>query len=63
VSRATKDLPTEIRYRWRPLGAQFGDALRSKPVDCLYIPDEYEFMQPALVTFLEAAVTPHLAVA
>jgi len=61
VSRATKDLPTEIRYRWRPLGAQFGDALDGKPVVCLHIPDDYEFMQPELVTLLEAAVTPHLA--
>jgi len=45
----------------RRLRSRFGDALRGKPVDCLYIPDEYEFMQPALVTLLEAGVTPHLA--
>lgn len=43
------------------LRARFGDALDDKPVICLHIPDDYEFMQPELVTLLEAAVTPHFA--
>lgn len=44
----------------RRLRARFGDTLAGKPVVCLHIPDDYEFMQPELVALLEAAVTPHL---
>ena len=45
----------------RRLHERFGDALVDKPVVCLHIADDYEFMQPELLTLLEAAVTPHLA--
>jgi len=36
------------------------DALQSKPVHVLDIPDEYRFMAPELVEMLEVAVTPIL---
>jgi predicted protein tyrosine phosphatase len=42
------------------LRTKFGDALDGKPVVCLHIPDDYEFMQPELVAQLQAAVLPHL---
>ncbi len=34
---------------------------RSKPIVCLYIPDEYELMEPALIQALQKSVAPHLA--
>lgn len=45
----------------RRLREKFADELRKKPVICLHIPDNYQFMQPELVTLLEATVKPHLA--
>ncbi|MCC6820207.1 MAG: protein tyrosine phosphatase [Verrucomicrobia subdivision 3 bacterium] len=50
------------RKHLRRLRAKFAAELANKPVVCLQIPDAYEFMQPELVTLLQAAMTPHLAV-
>lgn len=40
---------------------RFGKHLRDKRVVCLDIPDDYEFMDPQLVSLLEAKVERHLA--
>jgi predicted protein tyrosine phosphatase len=45
----------------RRLRAKFADELMSKPVICLHIPDDSQFMQPELVALLQATVTTHLA--
>lgn len=45
----------------RRLRAKFADELAIKPVICLHIPDDYQFMQPELVALLQASVSPHLA--
>lgn len=45
----------------RRLREKFADELAGKPVVCLHIPDDYQFMQPELVALLQAAVPPHLA--
>lgn len=42
------------------LTKRFGDHLRNKRLVVLDIPDEYEFMEPALVRILERKVSPHL---
>jgi len=42
------------------LRRRFGPHLRHAKVVCLDIPDDYEFMDEALVGRLEAAVGPHL---
>lgn len=42
------------------LTAQFGTSLRGKRVACLDIPDNYEYMQPALVELLLAKVPKYL---
>ena len=42
------------------LAARFQGHLNGKRVICLDIPDEYEYMQPALVRLLEAKVGPYL---
>ena len=42
------------------LNQRFGPQLRGKRVVCLDIPDDYGFMDPALVTLLEARVPRHL---
>jgi predicted protein tyrosine phosphatase len=44
----------------RRLGEKFPDELAAKRVVCLNIPDDYQFMQPELITLLQAAVAPHL---
>jgi predicted protein tyrosine phosphatase len=44
----------------RRLRDKFADELAAKPVICLHIPDEYQFMQPELVELLHATVPPHL---
>jgi predicted protein tyrosine phosphatase len=43
------------------LRAKFPDALAGKPLLCLRIPDDYGFMDPALVRLLEARVAAALA--
>jgi predicted protein tyrosine phosphatase len=45
----------------RRLREKFAGELAKKPVVCLHIPDDFQFMQPELVAVLMAAVTPHLA--
>jgi predicted protein tyrosine phosphatase len=42
------------------LSARFKPHLAGKRVVCLGIPDNYQFMQPALVKLLRIKVTPHL---
>lgn len=42
------------------LGKRFRKSLGSRRVVCLDIPDDYEFMDPALVELLKRKVTPHL---
>jgi predicted protein tyrosine phosphatase len=42
------------------LSAQFKPQLAGKRVLCLNIPDNYKFMDPALIKLLQAKVTPHL---
>jgi len=42
------------------LRKRFRDALNGKRVICLDIPDEYGFMEPALVDLLEARMARHL---
>ena len=44
----------------RRLKEKFAAQLKGKPVICLNIPDNYDFMQPELVELLEALVIPHL---
>ena len=41
------------------LQRRFRDALNGKRVICLDIPDDYEFMEPALVRLLEAQMARH----
>lgn len=42
------------------LRKRFRDALNGKRVICLDIPDEYDFMEPALIDLLEARMARHL---
>ena len=42
------------------LSAQFKPQLQGKRVVCLNIPDNYKFMEPALVKLLQSKVTPLL---
>ena len=49
----------EKRHR-NKLHAMFKDLYESKRIVCLFIPDEYEFMQPELVKLLQAKVEPYL---
>lgn len=44
----------------RRLESKFPEALAGKRVVCLNIPDDYQFMQPELITLLQAAVPPFL---
>ncbi len=44
----------------RRLRERFSDELVGKRVVCLNIPDDFQFMQPELVTLLESAVPPCL---
>ncbi len=50
----------EKRHRAR-LAARFRHQLGGKKIVCLDIPDDYAFMEPALVALLEKKVGPHLA--
>ena len=42
------------------LSKRFRKSMGSRRVVCLDIPDDYEFMDPALVELLKRKVTPHL---
>ncbi len=50
----------EKRHR-NKLHTMFKDLYHLRRIVCLYIPDEYEFMQPELVRLLEQKVNPYLA--
>ena len=39
---------------------KFGDNLTDRPLHCLDIPDDYEFMDPELVRLLEVRVQRYL---
>jgi predicted protein tyrosine phosphatase len=43
----------------RRLREKFAEELTEKRVICLNIPDDFQFMQPELVTLLQSAVPPH----
>lgn len=45
------------------LRAKFPEALAGRPLVCLHIPDEYGFMDEALIALLRERVTPHLGLA
>ncbi len=40
--------------------AKYRSALKGKRLICLHIPDEYDFMDPALIQVLKAKVPQHL---
>lgn len=40
---------------------RFEDIYQRKRIVCLYIPDEYDYMDPELVRLLVERVEPHLA--
>lgn len=42
------------------LREQFSEALAEKPLICLHIPDDYQFMDPELVDLLTARVGGHI---
>ena len=41
---------------------QFGEALADKPLICLHIPDDFQFMDPDLVELLKSRVGEHIDV-
>jgi predicted protein tyrosine phosphatase len=49
----------EKKHRAR-LSREFGAILKGKKVVCLDIPDDFEFMDPALVRLLQKGVSKHL---
>ena len=49
----------ERRHR-NVIRERFEDLYRRKRIVCLYIPDEYDFMDPVLVGLLTERVPPHL---
>lgn len=49
----------EKRHRMR-LEEKFREKIAGKPVVCLYIPDDYAYMDEALVDRLRGAVAPHI---
>jgi predicted protein tyrosine phosphatase len=46
----------------RILSEKFGEALNGKTVICLRIPDNYRYMEPALIEDLKAALSGHVQV-
>lgn len=44
----------------RRLREKFGEAIVGKPIICLHIPDEYQFMDERLIERLREAVPPNL---
>lgn len=42
------------------LQRKFGDEVRQKRVVCLYIPDDYEYMDEELIDRLRGGVEPHV---
>jgi predicted protein tyrosine phosphatase len=41
------------RHHRSTIRKKFPDIYNSKKIVCLYIPDEYDFMQPELITILK----------
>jgi predicted protein tyrosine phosphatase len=39
---------------------KFPEAIRDKTIVCLHIPDDYEYLDPALVEELRAKLEPHI---
>ena len=39
---------------------KFKDLYQKKRIICLYIPDDYDYMDPVLIELLRESVTPHL---
>lgn len=72
ISRDTDHPVTPELLRWADLifvmerahrsklSAKFKSHLAGKRVVCLEIPDEFEYMEPALVTLLQTRVSRHL---
>ncbi len=50
----------EKRHKQR-LQQKFPEALAGKAVVCLFIPDDYEFMEPALISLLEEKMREHFS--
>ena len=46
----------------RSLEAQFADILSGKKLVCLNIPDDYAFMEPALIDLLKGTLSPHIEI-
>ena len=44
------------------LRAKFPEAIAGKKIICLHIPDDYEFMDPALIEVLKLKLRAHVAV-
>jgi predicted protein tyrosine phosphatase len=44
------------------LRAKFPEAIESKPVHCLRIPDDFEFMDEDLITMLKSSLSEYLTV-
>ena len=59
LSWADRVFVMEKSHRNR-LSRKFRDSLRGKVVTCLDIPDEFDFMEPALLRLLEQRLTPYL---
>jgi predicted protein tyrosine phosphatase len=51
IEWADKIVVMELKHK-KKLNTQFAAALRDKPIKCLGIPDNYEYMQPELVDIL-----------
>lgn len=51
----------EKRHR-NIIHSRFKEIYQRKRIICLYIPDEFEFMDPELIILLEEKVTPYLLV-
>lgn len=46
----------------KKLTARFAPELKGKRIVCLHIPDDYEYMAPALITLLEVRVGRYLSI-
>ncbi len=46
----------------RRLQSQFRNALDSKKLVCLNIPDDYDFMDAELISLLKSSLSEHIAV-
>jgi predicted protein tyrosine phosphatase len=48
------------KSHWERLSQKFPETLEGKRVVCLNIPDEYDFMDPALIDELQGALAPYV---